>query len=513
MSKVNKEIVSATIFAASMACYTGWKLYEKSKLAQVNSSLTINNSYQSLGLRNTEVLSCETSNSNSNSNSICCDNSTYTSSVNGRLSLAVWRGQLELVKLLISQESIDINSVDEYGNTAIVLAAMNGHIEIIKYLTNHGGNIHSITNDDCNAVIVVAMYGQLETLTYLISQGVNSKSSNSYGYTALMVAVENNHTEIVKYLISVKADCTAVNVFGSNSITIAAACGHLEIIKILDQHGVNYADKYGYTALMVAAKYGFYEVVRYLLGSSERSDINSSINYKNILGFTAMMLAAQSGHLEIVQLLHSYGATIDSRSNQDLTAIMLAAETGHITIVEFLVSQEANIFAVDKYGNNALMLACKEGHLNVVEYLHQHGIAIDIAMNIIVETGNIKLFSFLCIHTVCIDTIVDILDMEKESNSDLVVVLKKEMKWRSQQEYIYFLYQYQFLRLNSSVIEQEEIPPTSPNSIYSSSNNTSSEDISFFSCQSSMDGKDVLDLVSDVFSQLSLIKNIACYIR
>jgi len=61
-------------------------------------------------------------------------------------------------------------------------------------------------------------------------------------------------------------------------------------------------DKYGMTALMLAARNGWAEIVQSLLMK------NAKVDAKNNDGETALMLAAQNRHKKIIELLKKAGA-------------------------------------------------------------------------------------------------------------------------------------------------------------------------------------------------------------
>ena len=46
----------------------------------------------------------------------------------------------------------ELEMVDSEGNTALVLAAANGHAEIVKYLLNEGVNVNHVANDGYSAL-------------------------------------------------------------------------------------------------------------------------------------------------------------------------------------------------------------------------------------------------------------------------------------------------------------------------------------------------------------------------
>jgi ankyrin repeat protein len=56
------------------------------------------------------------------------------------LCLATVRGDLELVKEILTGGKIDVNEKDKYGTTALIRAREKGRNEVVKYLLANGAN-------------------------------------------------------------------------------------------------------------------------------------------------------------------------------------------------------------------------------------------------------------------------------------------------------------------------------------------------------------------------------------
>ena len=107
-----------------------------------------------------------------------------------------------------------------------------------------------------------------------------------------------------------------------------------ETARALIENGedVNAKTKKGWTALMMAAQYGYTPTVKVLLDNG--ADIEDRT--ANTIEITALMIAAMRGHIDTVKVLIDNGADVNAKGNQGYTALGLAASQGHTEIVEML---------------------------------------------------------------------------------------------------------------------------------------------------------------------------------
>ena len=174
-------------------------------------------------------------------------------------------GNRALVGLFL-EGKVDIESRNEQGWTALMLAAFNGHDAI-------------------------------ETL--LIQQGADVFSSDSGGNTALHWAAFSGHVECAKQLLIHHADVNSRSAFGWTPLLQATARRHLEVLLLLINHGanLNIAARDGETPLHKAAAAGYIEIMRPLLAQQANTTM------KNLAGETAMQLAMNHHQNAAVRLL------------------------------------------------------------------------------------------------------------------------------------------------------------------------------------------------------------------
>ena len=177
----------------------------------------------------------------------------------------------------------------------------------------------------------------------------------------LLEAAGNGDSFKVKLLLARGEDVNATDKYGRTALYIAAKVGKTEVVEELVKAGadVNVTNKYGVTALHNAVGRDHLEIVKLLLVN--RANINATDKH----GRTALYIAAQAGKTEVVEALVSAGAELNTRDVHGMTALNWAIANGHTKIVETLVKEGAELTTTDVHGITALQIAIFEGH-----YIH-----------------------------------------------------------------------------------------------------------------------------------------------
>ena len=119
------------------------------------------------------------------------------------------------INSILNKGKVDINAKNKDGETALMLASSEGHLEMVKLLVENGA-------DYTNALRLASREGHLEIVKLLIENGANINAKDNDGETALMGASYNGHLEVVKYLIENGADVNIKdNYYGITALDFA----------------------------------------------------------------------------------------------------------------------------------------------------------------------------------------------------------------------------------------------------------------------------------------------------
>ena len=202
-------------------------------------------------------------------------------------------GDLGAVTEQIDSDPALVSSQNASGVSAVLFSVYSGRPEIRDFLLTRGatlqlhdaaavGNLRRVQEllgdssatpnvfspDGFPIVALAAVFGHLGVVRYLLSQGadVNAVSTNGTGYTALTGAVASGHTGIVEWLLEHGANANYRYAAGYSPLLTAAANGHLEIAKLLLAHGadVRAVTNDGKTAVMLATERNHPEVSAHL---------------------------------------------------------------------------------------------------------------------------------------------------------------------------------------------------------------------------------------------------------
>eukprot|EP00931_Biecheleriopsis_adriatica_P047466 TRINITY_DN27369_c0_g1_i1.p1 TRINITY_DN27369_c0_g1~~TRINITY_DN27369_c0_g1_i1.p1 ORF type:complete len:326 (-),score=73.82 TRINITY_DN27369_c0_g1_i1:56-1033(-) len=214
----------------------------------------------------------------------------------------------EIVRLCLLGTSV--NTVNNFGETPLHLAAARGHEQAVRLLVKLGAE-------------------------------VNVVAAEASGVQAVHVAAAGGHESLLRHLVNCKADAKARDADGLTPVHHAAAGGFDATVRTLvDMFGADAKarDNDGLAPLHAAAHKGHDSTVRLLV-----ADFGADANVADNDGETSLHMASMEGRESTVRILLDLGASTSSLNGERLTPAQIAREEGHTKIGAILEEAEMSV--------------------------------------------------------------------------------------------------------------------------------------------------------------------------
>jgi uncharacterized protein len=174
------------------------------------------------------------------------------------------------VKKMLAK-GMDPNMTDNQGMPLIVIAAREKSEKVVNALiANPKTNIEITDKAGENAMMMASLNGDIEIVKALITKDAEV---NKKGWAPLHYAAANGNDEIVKLLLDHSAYVDAGSPNGTTPLMMAARGGHISTVKILLDNGadLNVKNQIGLNALDFAKQYKEPDVVEGLTARMQQS--------------------------------------------------------------------------------------------------------------------------------------------------------------------------------------------------------------------------------------------------
>lgn len=167
------------------------------------------------------------------------------------------------------RRGMDVNTVDPQGNTLLMIAAREKNLDLVRFLLDNRANATKRNRFGDTALTLAALMGHEEIVKLMLERKVEPNQS---GWNALHYAALENRARIASLLLAAGADVNALAPNGSTALMLAAKRGHLETVRLLvgAKAELNQIDSMEGTALDMATKANHAEVADYLRKSGAK---------------------------------------------------------------------------------------------------------------------------------------------------------------------------------------------------------------------------------------------------
>lgn len=223
---------------------------------------------------------------------------------------------------------VDINSKDNAGRTALMLACYEGHLTVCQLLIYEGANLNIMDELSLTALFAAAASkkeGCLAMCQLLIDKGAKIDIGSCH---VISIAAEDGNLVLCQLLIDKGAKLNHKDWAGQTSLMRAVQNHQIEVSRLLIQKGgdVNIKDNDGMTALMQTALGDGWggdnlEMCQMLV------DEGADLNITNNIGRTALMVALIHGNgcsFRVCRFLSEKGTDLDIEDDHDYIACDLA---------------------------------------------------------------------------------------------------------------------------------------------------------------------------------------------
>lgn len=270
---------------------------------------------------------------------------------------AAQQGNLEKIKSILARKPELVSSRDRSGRTPLHLVVQGGHKTIIEFLI--------ASRADVNAKDIK----KNTPLHYAVSGACT--------LDVIHPVPDGHRKEVVELLIGAGAEVNAKNKYGGTALAIAAAGGRTETVKLLLAKGadVNAKAQSGETPLYGAVGYfGNKEVTELLIANG------AEVNAENPLKRTPLFAAVEAGNKATVEVLLANGADVNvkefpsSRTPLHYVGLEVARDDSDCKeIIKLLLKEGAKVNAKDNGDRTPLHYLVEGGYKNCVEFIVGNG--------------------------------------------------------------------------------------------------------------------------------------------
>lgn len=185
---------------------------------------------------------------------------------------------------------------------------------------------------------------------------------------ALMSAISSNNIAYIKTLAETNIDWIMSPFNKDKSLVIhsAAYYGRLEIVQFLIEKNrdlLNITDIFGQSPLLLAARFGYEDIVEYLAELGADLTLESHRLGEAAQGKSPIRWATERGHHQVVECLMNHGVDVERQfGSSQKHLVHIAAKNGHIKIVKLLLAKNSDWLNLqDTVGQTPLLWAAGVG--------------------------------------------------------------------------------------------------------------------------------------------------------
>ena len=264
---------------------------------------------------------------------------------------------LRSTKSMRAVPSVDVVRKNDMND--LLNAYENGDMGAVQYLLEHGANVNSMNQFGQTPLMLACMENRLTIVQLLLDNGSDIHAREESGATSLMLACKVGHCQVTQYLLKRGANVDIVDHDSRTPLFYAALGGHLNVVQCLCNldADINARDECGETPMMAAAQYEHMHVAKYLLELGAQTDMAKTVH-----PLMSLMTSAYENE-------HEFGSKTSNvfqvRDSRQATPLMYSAYHGHEQLTMFIGMAPM----VDSSGYTALHYAACQNQIKALTML------------------------------------------------------------------------------------------------------------------------------------------------
>ena len=251
----------------------------------------------------------------------------------------------------------------------LVESVIRGDPGNVLMLLNRGADPNASAEGGMTALMYAAENGNLLLLKLLILNGADPDLTQVENTTPLMIAVLNRNFDAAHYLLKRGADPDHRDDYSGTPLLYAAAVNDYQIADLLLFYGASDSirDRDGNDALMTAVFFNNIETADVLLQNNFYPDVRDQ------KGNTPLMIASQQGNTDMLSLLLEYDAGLDKVNEKNYTALAHAIHFQKPEAAMLLIDSGANVHHKIRPNRNLFDLAKQQNLSEIQKELKKRG--------------------------------------------------------------------------------------------------------------------------------------------
>jgi uncharacterized protein len=248
-----------------------------------------------------------------------------------------------LVSTLSAQKAArkeDVNHRNPDGSTPLQWAVYNGDVPEVRRLLKAGANVSAANNYGATAMTLAAEVASTDILKLLLEVGADADSPNPEGQTALMAVARTGNLEAARLLLDRGATVDAKEKWGGQTALMwASARRHPEMMALLISRGAD-----------VNARSIDRDYQRHVTAEGRPKNLDSG-------GFTPLLYAARENCTACVDVLLEGRADVDLPDPDGVSPLLLAIMNANWDLAKRLILAGADVNQWDIFGEAPLLTA------------------------------------------------------------------------------------------------------------------------------------------------------------